>query len=167
MELAESGLDLAAVSRVARNIDLRDIRVVQVAASCSPAPEGAIEPQITFNCKGALVTATQLNVACDYFFKATSAGVQAALVNVTYLLRYEVVGDALAERDVDQFANVNGVYHSWPFLRQFLFDITAKMGLPPLTLPVFQVLPKKKTVRSDQQPLPKKRKPAPRKALSE
>jgi preprotein translocase subunit SecB len=166
MALTESGVDLAAVSRVARNIDLRDIRVIQVAASCSPAPDGPLEPQITFDCKGALVGPDQLNVACDYTLKVNAAGVEAATVKVMYLLVYEVAGNTPTEHDVEQFAQVNGVYHSWPFLRQFLFDLTAKMGMPPLTLPVFQTLPRTKTEKAEKLPAPKKGKPRRQRALS-
>jgi preprotein translocase subunit SecB len=144
-----NSVDLAAVSRVARNVDLHDIRVISVAASCHPAPEGQLEPQITFDCKGVLVGPSQLNVACDYTLKVNAAGVQAAKVSVVYLLVYDFTGNAPTERDIAQFAKVNGVYHSWPFLRQFLFDLTAKMGMPPLTLPVFQVLSQARTDKTE------------------
>ncbi len=166
MTPTENGVDLAAVSRVARNIDLRDIRVIQVTASCSPTPEGFLEPQITFACEGALIGPDQLNVACDYTLTVTAAGVPAATVGVMYLLVYHITGDTPSEQDVQQFAKVNGVYHSWPFLRQFLFDLTAKMGMPPLTLPVFQVLREKKSEKTKELPEPARKKGKPRKALT-
>ncbi|MFL6199141.1 MAG: hypothetical protein ACJ76J_08195 [Thermoanaerobaculia bacterium] len=162
----ENGVDLAAVSRVSRNIDLQDLRVIQLVASCSPAPEGPLEPQITFDCKGVLVTPDQLNIACDYTFNANTAGASAASVQVIYLLVYEVSGDPPTERDVEQFARVNGVYHSWPFLRQLLFDLTAKMGLPPLTLPVFQVLPRTQAEKAEKPSALEKSKPRRQKAVS-
>lgn len=163
MKETETGVDLAAVARVARKIDLHDIRVIQLVSSCSPAPEGPLEPQITFDCKGALVSPGQLNVACDYTMTANAAGAPAASVRVMYLLVYEVTGDPPTERDIEQFAKVNGVYHSWPFLRQLLFDLTAKMGLPPLTLPVFQAL--SRTPKSAEKPSTPK-KPRRQKAIS-
>jgi preprotein translocase subunit SecB len=162
----EGGVDLRAVSRVSRNIDLRDIRVIELAAACTPAPDGTMEPQITFDCEGTLVSPEQLNVACAYTLTANAAGVTAANVRVMYLLVYQVTGNAPTERDVEQFANVNGVYHSWPFLRQLLFDLTAKMGLPPLTLPVFQVLNRTETEKAEEPPSPRKRKPRRQKATS-
>ena len=164
MKQTENGVDLAAVSRVARNIDLRDIRVVQLEAACSPAPEGPLEPQITFDCKGALVSPGQLNVVCDYTMTANAAGAPAASVRAAYLLVYDFSGDPPTERDIEQFARGNGVYHSWPFLRQLLFDLTAKMGLPPLTLPVFQALSRTQTEDAEKPSTPKK--PRRQKALS-
>lgn len=161
MTTSES-VDLQAVSRVARNIDLRDIRVVQVLASLSPTSEGSLEPKITFDCKGSMVEPDQLNVICDYTLTVSGAG---ANVRVMYLLVYEVSGSTPTEQDVEQFAKVNAVYHSWPFLRQFLYDLTSKMGLPALTLPVFQVLSRTHEGETEKLPAPKKAKA--RKALSE
>ena len=135
-------VDLSAVARVARSIDLRDIRVIQVEAECSPAPDEPLEPQINVESSGVLVSESQLNVVCGYTLTIKVGGVQAAKCEIVYLMRYEVVGDTFAEQDIEHFASANGVYHSWPFLRQFVFDLTSKMGFPPLTLPVFQVLPR-------------------------
>lgn len=162
----ENGIDLQAVSRVSRNIDLRDIRVIQVAASCSPAPEGSLEPQITYDCEGSIISPDQLNVVCEYTLNVNTAGVPAATARVMYLMVYDIGGDTPAGQDVEQFAKVNGVYHSWPFLRQFLFDLTSKMGMPPLTLPVFRVLPRTQTEKDKELPAPKKSKSRRQKTLT-
>jgi preprotein translocase subunit SecB len=157
-------LDLAAVTRVARNIDLRDIRIVKVEASSSPAPSGPLEPRITFDTNAALVADNLLNVACIYTLTVNAGEVCAATINTVYLLTYEVTGGKPSEQDIRHFANANGVYHSWPFLRQFLADMTAKMGFPPLTLPVFQVLPRTAPERKlkDMARAPKRRKALPK-----
>lgn len=162
MSIKKEGTDLAAVARVARNIDLRDIRVVNVQASCSPAPQELLEPQISVESSGALVSEGQLNVICDYTFTVNAGGQQIATASIAYLMMYEVEGQ-IAERDIEPFARANGVYHSWPFLRQFLFDLTAKMGFPPLTLPVFQVLPRTEQKREEPSRVPAEQKPKKRK----
>lgn len=151
MAPAES-VDLQAVSRVARNIDLRDIRVINVLASLSPTEEGQLVPKVTYDCQGAMVEPDQLNVVCDYTLTASGVGLS---VRVMYLMVYEVAGNEPSGLDVEQFAKVNAVYHSWPFLRQFLHDITAKMGLPALTLPVFQVLSRTQTEKTEKLPAKK------------
>lgn len=138
----ENGVDLAAVARVARNINLRDIRMIRIDATCSPSPSEALEPQISFETSSALVSEHLLNVICVYDFSVSSGGQQAASATIAYLMMYEVVGESVNEDDIEHFARANGVYHSWPFLRQLLFDLTSKMGFSPLTLPVFQVLPR-------------------------
>lgn len=140
MSPLENGVDLAAVTRVARNIDLREIRLIKVEASCSPSPPEPLEPQISVETSSALVSESLLNVICVYDFSVSAGGKQAATAQIAYLMMYTVIGEPIAEKDMEHFARANGVYHSWPFLRQFLFDLTSKMGFPPLTLPVFQVL---------------------------
>jgi preprotein translocase subunit SecB len=101
-----------------------------------------------------MVEPDQLNVVCDYTLTASGVGLS---VRVMYLMVYEVAGNAPIESDVEQFAKVNAVYHSWPFLRQFLHDLTAKMGLPALTLPVFQVLSRTQADKTEKPPAKKVR----------
>lgn len=154
MPSLKDGVDLTAVARVSRNINLRQIRVVKVEASCSPTPYESLEPRVSVETEGVLVSERLLNVVCAYDFSVNSAGQQIASARIAYLLMYEVVGEAVVESDIEHFARANGVYHSWPFLRQFLFDLTAKMGFAPLTLPVFQVLPSSsKHEESTEQPV--------------
>jgi preprotein translocase subunit SecB len=137
----ETGIDFAAVSRVARRIDLLDIRVVEVSAHCAPAPPGPLVPEVTYDCHAESV-GNAVTVLLKYKFRAESSGTEVARVLVAYILVYEVLDEkSIAEPDLEQFARANGIYHSWPFFRQFLFDLTSKMGFPPFTLPVFRVQP--------------------------
>jgi hypothetical protein len=62
-----------------------------------------------------------------------------------YLILYSLSGDdPVSDEDLAHFAFANGTYHSWPFVRQFLFGLTSQMGYPPYTLPVFKFNPKPK-----------------------
>jgi preprotein translocase subunit SecB len=137
-------VDLAVVSRVARRVDIRDIRLIGLNASLSPGEIHLLEPDVTFECSADQPVPDRIVVICNYHFTASSGGATIADVQARYLLIYELLEfDQEIEQDhLQQFAHANGTYHSWPFLRQLLFDLTAKMGLPPLTLPVFKVLPR-------------------------
>jgi len=44
--------------------------------------------------------------------------------------------------DLDMFANVNGVFNCWPYWREFVQNITTRMGLPSLIVPLLKI-PKK------------------------
>ncbi|MBW3600398.1 MAG: hypothetical protein KY475_24430 [Planctomycetes bacterium] len=55
---------------------------------------------------------------------------------VTYTVRSE---EGLTQTNFDAFAERNGIYNVWPYWREFVQSITARMGLPPLTVPVFRV----------------------------
>ena len=86
-----------------------------------------------------------LSVNCQYSFHVEAGEKLIAQVDATYRLRYEIQGtDQLAEGDLPQFAFANGTYHSWPFLRQLVFDFTSRLGFSPYTLPVFRFAPESK-----------------------
>lgn len=38
------------------------------------------------------------------------------------------------------FKSINLPVNSWPFFREFIFTLTSKMNIPPLTLPLFKAL---------------------------
>ena len=42
-------------------------------------------------------------------------------------------------RELQEFAEVNGVFNVWPYCREFIQTTTARMGLPPVVLPLFRV----------------------------
>jgi hypothetical protein len=68
-----------------------------------------------------------------------------AEASMTYHIVYELRGEEpTATSDVEHFARANGAYHSWPFVRETIFNLTAKMGFPPYTLPVLLFLPRHK-----------------------
>jgi len=57
------------------------------------------------------------------------------------------------EQDVfDIYANNNLTLNTWPYVRELIYNITARMDLPPLTLPFFKSLGKetKKTSEDSQ-----------------
>jgi preprotein translocase subunit SecB len=45
----------------------------------------------------------------------------------------------LKKEHYDAFGDRNGVFTVWPYWREFVQSTTVRMGLPPLTLPVFRV----------------------------
>jgi len=50
---------------------------------------------------------------------------------------------AKLEQDVfDIYANNNLTLNTWPYVRELIYNITARMDLPPLTLPFFKSLGK-------------------------
>jgi preprotein translocase subunit SecB len=44
-----------------------------------------------------------------------------------------------AEDDLRDFAEINGVFNAWSYWRELVQSMTARMGLPPLVLPVFRL----------------------------
>jgi len=40
---------------------------------------------------------------------------------------------------LEEFADINGLFNAWPYWREFVQNVTTRMGLPPLTVPVLRV----------------------------
>jgi preprotein translocase subunit SecB len=144
---ADSAIDLAAAARISRRVDLREIRLVGISATCQTGPKqsGRLQPTYGHSCVPVKSEDGMLEVACSYHFKVHSAEKELAEASMTYHIFYKLVGDEPTEpSDIDHFARANGAYHSWPFVRETIFSLTSKMGFPPYTLPVlsFQARPK-------------------------
>jgi preprotein translocase subunit SecB len=137
-------VDLAAVARIARRVDLRDIRLSEIAAASARRVQGNLEPDLSHECEAIRLEIPNLfEVVCRYRFSVKTGGSEVASAMFRYVLLYELEGDEdIPEEGLSDFAFANGTYHSWPFVRQLLYDLTAKMGYPPYTLPVLKFNPK-------------------------
>jgi hypothetical protein len=143
MPSSERFVDFAAVGRVSARVELKTIRVIDVSAKCDPKMVGALDPMLDLNCEIIGRERSVLQVACAYKFSARVADVQVVDAMIRYLLDYEIQGDApLVDEDIAEFGYANGTLHSWPFVREFVYGLTSKMGFPPYTLPVFHFKPK-------------------------
>jgi len=61
-------------------------------------------------------------------------------IEARFALTYAITSqENLTEDNYEAFAQRNGVYNAWPYWREFVQSTTVRMGLPPLTLPVYRV----------------------------
>jgi preprotein translocase subunit SecB len=105
--------------------------------------KGLLTPAVSHECVPVRNEGGVLEVACSYHFTVTSAESQIVQADFKYLISYQLeTEETFSEGDIAQFAFANGTYHSWPFVRQMIFDLTSRMGYPPYTLPVFKFNPK-------------------------
>lgn len=82
-------------------------------------------------------------------------------IDASFVLEYRLSSHPPEEqREIffDAFAKVNGIYNSWPYLREVVQNVSSRMVLPPVVLPVYRV-PKPRTdgegpelARADEQP---------------
>lgn len=140
-----SNLDLAAAARIAKRAELQEIKLSEISASRLIAQRGALRPEVQHKCSPGPRQGNRLDVVCSYTFKVKDEEEEVANADFKYLVSYALSGDdPIDADDLEHFAFANGTYHSWPFVRQLIFDLTARMGYPPYTLPVFQFNPKPK-----------------------
>ena len=60
-------------------------------------------------------------------------------VGVTFEVTYRVPsGFKPTKAALARFAETNGVFNAWPYCREFIQSTTARMGIPPLVLPLFR-----------------------------
>ena len=97
----------------------------------------SLKPAVNVDCKIGDLAGTNLEVVCDYVFVAQSNDAKVIQSEIKYLLLYEIGGtEPPNQNDLVEFARANGALHSWPFVREFLYGLTSRMGFPPYTLPV-------------------------------
>lgn len=130
---------LKAVSTVAQAVHLDGVRQlsgsynVEVVSVPSTAELEEPGPRITF--------AKELDGDYLLSFVALNLKVQqqgqpplhVVAVSGTFELRYRMTA-SFEEDELDKFAKINGIYHAWPYWREFVQNCTTRAGLPPLTL---------------------------------
>lgn len=67
-------------------------------------------------------------------------------IRTTFMLIYELTdASGFTEEHYSQFAKTNGVFNAWPYWRAYSQDVTLRMGLPALTVPVLYLYRPKPT----------------------
>jgi hypothetical protein len=61
------------------------------------------------------------------------------VVKVSFEVSYRLPeGFDASAQELEDFAQVNAVFNVWPYCREFIQTTTARMGLPPIVLPLFR-----------------------------
>ena len=150
--MAQATVDFAAVARVSRYSELKDVRLTDVTGKCDPSSTGALSPDFSHDTKVLKRDGESLEVSCGYHFVGRTADKQAIDISITYLVTYALKSkEPLADDDVSQFAASNGTLHSWPFVREFLHSLTSRMEFPPFTLGVMHFVPMQPAKKDTQQ----------------
>jgi preprotein translocase subunit SecB len=69
-------------------------------------------------------------------------------IRYTILSRYRVPPEYPLDQEVlELFAHTNGMVHLWPYLRAFVSNACAQLGVQPITLPPFRVQSAKPSAR--------------------
>jgi preprotein translocase subunit SecB len=62
-------------------------------------------------------------------------------INVTILLKYEIAsGFEPTEEQVLAFSDLTAIGDAWPYAREFIQDVTSRMGLPTSPLPTLRIV---------------------------
>jgi hypothetical protein len=149
----EQGKDeVQAAHRFQVSAELQDIQLLDCAASVSDA-DAAPEGQLSLGLKMATEV---LNVSGDdarFSVRIAIVGDPTGVavereshrfqVSCRYALEYKLrPGYAPSPEEIDAFKSGNAIFHCWPYSRELIHNLTAKMGLPVPPLPFLRLAPK-------------------------
>lgn len=184
IQLVAKPADLHESSRIASNVQLRNVRLVQCHAQLHASPVILTEPQEVFGLEiqslphellqphGLLLKVQlKLNIrrsiqmaGCD--LNDLDDTVPLGKLELIFELEYDLpdgeIPPDIKDISLPQFARLNGPYHAWPYIRAEVQHLTGSMGLVPIILPVLVIKPlvmKKKSVIEDVEQKTKEEKP--------
>jgi hypothetical protein len=150
----------AAAMRVSDRASLIGIRLINFSGSVKPFPVVEKHLCLHLNCttkvevdetNRRIAVLAKLNVAIsrsqeqqkpseDSQPPSTPAADADLMVELAII--YEVNSfEGLKGEDYISFANTSGVFHAWSYWREFVQNMSVRMGLPPVVLPLFRIVP--------------------------
>jgi len=131
---------------VSDRVELKDVRLIS--SKCSQTPEATIGKK-TYNINySAKVHKDKKNgyiiVIPEFHFEAfgeKKTKEPIIVIDASFVLTYKINNfQGLTQKGFEQFANLNGIYNAWPYWREFVQNTIARMGLSPLSIPVFRIV---------------------------
>ena len=140
-----SRFDLAAP--VSAQVEILEVRLVETNARRSSVdiPSGnEVSVQVGFRVRTD-VDRDGRKVTVSPRFRVDSADAkrkgasQLLQIEAEFQLIYSINSfDQLTDENFKAFGELNGIFNCWPYWREYVQQTTVRMGLPPLTLPVYR-----------------------------
>jgi len=131
---------------VSGRVQIRDVRLIN--CKCDQKPV-ATAGKKSYN----IATSTDVQLDKDHGFIVVIAKFHfeaivekksrepAMTIDASFVLTYRIESfEGLTREGFKQLANLNGIYNAWPYWREFVQNMIGRMGLPPLTMPVFRIV---------------------------
>lgn len=139
MTNAKKADPLKLASKVARSTHLEGVRIsrgsfqVDALPDAPPAPPEGLGASFAFE---RVLTDTHLLSRVSFSIEVQQLGpppLHFVSVKATIELSYRATAK-FENEELEAFSRINGIYHAWPYWREFVQSATARAGLPPLTL---------------------------------
>ena len=131
--------------KIVKQVELLDIRLGRCEAHLvAPDGEPPAELQQMVNVGAAKNAETnELNYVISIRLVGGAAklatDMPAMLIEAAFGLKYSVQSlDGITEELVMRFGQVNGVFNIWPYWREFVQNMTCRLGLPGLRIPLLK-----------------------------
>jgi hypothetical protein len=170
-EVGLGKLDMEAAARVAQLFVLQEIFLVDAKMSRDPLIESPEALSLEHKCSTEFLTSEKGKnlrfILCNFRVAAFSdkePSKRVMKIEASFFTAYVKKPDILIPNDVDSLltyaeylGTINPISHAWPYWREFVQSMSARMGFPALTVPLLEIVPKKtETKEVKSQPDPKK-----------
>lgn len=128
---------------------IASIRLERVSARCEVESADALPTRhlhIQFTTASTDMDGSEFRVRAEIDAAAGGEGERTAheaapvQIRAVYILRYRVPESVKpSKRELSLFAETNAVLNIWPYWRQLVQDMSVRMELPPILLPLFRV----------------------------
>lgn len=140
----------ALAARVAGGVELLDVRMVQSSAEHLGFPVSGsplsydldVQPTAHFDGDSqGLVVSIEFSLTMDQ--EAEEEGLerrQIATISFTLVALFETPEEAnYGAEELESFGATTGIFCLYPYAREYVQDVTGRLGLPPLTLGVYRI----------------------------
>lgn len=137
---------LKLVGEITPHVNITDVRLIRVDGRVWPAwdPETVQKVQLNLTHRSKC-RQEETTLFAEVHFKlsgvvAENVSKKVVSLSAVFELSYSVSREAqLTPKQLDAFARINVLYNAWPYWRELAQDVSARMGLPRLIVPVFRV----------------------------
>lgn len=121
-------------------LNLMEIKIAYSEAKVKEDFSPPAEVEIEENKKFKKLKDGKFVVIHEYKMKGIEKGKKESgfFINVIYKLTYQSK-IPITKKIFDVFSEISLPLHTWPYFRQFVHEMTARMGLPPLTLDLLKL----------------------------
>ncbi len=168
---AAENLDMEAVSRVAQKAGLQEISLIDAKVSRDPKVMTAGTLSLKHKCSTKILSSEKdaLPILCNFgviAFSGKSPDKIVMSIEASFCTYYVLKPiEEFNPTDIKHFAKINPIYNAWAYWREFVQNMTTRMGFPPLTIPLLKIIPKKSVGKNEKSTI--KRESSRRKKLSD
>jgi len=154
-----------AAKRIMALVTLEAIKLIHVRAAhmnTADCPVKVMEEKARPSASAAMITGTnQFRVVVGHVITGRHGAEIEIQVDANFELIYSVPADANpTPEELQAFADTNALLNCWPYWRELVHDMAARMELPPLLLPLFRLTVSPPPSQEDQSVRPEQPQPS-------
>ncbi|MEW6659089.1 MAG: protein-export chaperone SecB [Thermodesulfobacteriota bacterium] len=137
-------VDIKAVSRAIKQLEVENVFLLEAKIKSDPSTRSPRGVSLTYNFDVEILKREKekLQIACHFTISAIRKdNPDNPLMNIEakFAIEYFIQNPKkLKENDIDDFIKIDPVDTAWPYWREFVQNLTSRMGFPALTIPIIK-----------------------------